>query len=228
LKIQIVIPLWKRPEVTEFCFKGLHKLIKECKHEIDVLCVISESEYIPVCAANGFHWMYFENNPLGKKINAGIKRALDYKWDYLMMMNSDDIIKAELINKYYDPFFESKEKFFGLNKVTYVKFGTEEAREFCYDYSVLGIGKCLRRDVVENAFKSLGELYRSELSKCLDDTMLDNLIKINVYPKMVKYEGMLAMDFKSETNIWPWEKFENRGKKVCYKHELERENLTEG
>jgi hypothetical protein len=61
-----------------------------------------------------------------------------------------------------------------------------------------------------------GELYRHELNKCLDDTMMDNLMRIKVFPRMVRYEGMLAMDFKSDVNIWPWEKFKDRGKPVCY------------
>jgi hypothetical protein len=214
LKIQIVIPLWKRPEVTKFCFAELKKLIAASKHEISVLCVISEIEYINICKGFGFNWVAAPNNPLGSKINKGIKRALQLSnFDYLMMMNSDDVIKVDLIDRYYDPFFESKEKFFGISKVTYVNFYTQEAREFCYEYSVLGIGKCIRRDVVEDM---KGELYRHELNKCLDDTMMDNLMRIKVFPRMVRYEGMLAMDFKSDVNIWPWEKFKDRGKPVCY------------
>lgn len=214
MKIRIVIPLWKRQEVTRFCFDGLKKLIAETEYEIGVTCVLSEPEYVKMCDEYDFGWVYHKNEPLGEKINAGIKNALKHKFDYLMMMNSDDIIKAELLNKYYKPFFESLTPFFGISKVTYVKFGTEEAREFNYDYSVLGIGKCIRRDVVELLG---GALYRPDLNRCLDDTMMDNLMKVRVYPTIVRYEGQLAMDFKSDVNIWPWEKFENKGKKVCYK-----------
>lgn len=213
MKIQIVIPLWKRPEVTKFCFKELKKLIAESKHELNVLCVISEPEYINVCESFGFNWVEAPNNPLGEKINKGIKAALKCQWDYLMMMNSDNVIKAELIDKIYEPFFEKSEKFFGISSVTYVNFYTQEARQFDYEYSVLGIGKCIRRDVVEQL---KGNLYRPELNKCLDDTMMDNLMQIKVYPRMVRYEGMLAMDFKSEVNIWPWEKFKDKGKVVEY------------
>lgn len=213
MKIQIVIPLWKRPDVTKFCFGELKKLIAETKHEMKVLCVISEPEYIAVCQSFGFDWVAAPNNPLGGKINNGIKVALKSQWDYLMMMNSDDVIKVDLIDKYYDPFFESEEKFFGISSVTYVNFYTNEARQFDYGYSVLGIGKCIRRDVVE---QMKGELYRYELNKCLDDTMMDRLIKIKVFPRMVRYEGILAMDFKSDVNIWPWEKFKDKGVPVCY------------
>lgn len=228
MRIRIVIPLWKRPEVTRFCFEGLKTLIAECEHEIGVTCVLSEPEYISMVESFGFNWVYWKNEPLGEKINVGIKNALKHKFDYLMMMNSDDVIKPELLNKYYKPFFESLSPFFGISKVTYVKFGTEEAVEFEYGYSVLGIGKCIRRDVVENAFKDLGELYPSQLNRMLDDNMIDNLTKIRVFPAHVKYEGMLAMDFKSDVNIHPWEKFKDRGKPVCYKAQYAEASLTGG
>jgi hypothetical protein len=194
-------------------------MIAESSHEMKVLCVISEPEYINVCEEYGFEWVASPNNPVGGKINNGITRALQNQWDYLMMMNSDNVIKTELIEKYYQPFFETREKFFGISNVTYVNFGTEDAREYEYGFSVLGIGKCLRRDVVELAFKNLGELYRTELNKCLDDTLFDNLMKLKVFPRIVSYKGMLAMDFKSEVNIWPWEKFKDKGKPVCYRAE---------
>jgi hypothetical protein len=192
-------------------------MIKESKHDYKVMCVISEVEYEKVCQDYGFECVFVENFPVGNKINQGIKAALSNEWDYLLMMNSDDVIKAELIDKYYQPFFEKQVEFFGINRVTYVKFGTTEALEFSYDFSILGIGKCIRRDVVEKAFKYLKELYRSNLNKCLDDTMMDNLLNLKVYPAIVKYDGQLAMDFKSDVNIWPWEHFvkKSNAKPVC-------------
>lgn len=214
MRIRILIPLWKRPEVTRFCFEGVKQLQAESKHEIDVSCVLSEPEFIPMCNEFGFNWVFEENFPVGNKINSGIKSTLKFRYDYLMIMNSDDVIKAELIDKYYEPFFERLDPYFGIDKVTYVKWGTSEAREFEYNYSVLGIGKCIHRNAV-NRLK--GNLYQSELNKSLDDTMMGNMVSAGIYPKFVKYEGMLAMDFKSEVNIWPWERFKDRGKVLCYK-----------
>jgi hypothetical protein len=215
LKIQIVIPLWKRPEVTRFCFEGLLKLKEETKHEIKVLCVISELYYKEICEDYGFEWVFCDNKPLGNKNNIGIKRALGNEWDYLMMMNSDDIIKAELLDKYYQPLFEKKVDFFGISKVTYVKFGTWEARLVEYGHAILGIGKCIRREVVE---RLKGNLYPAELNRLLDDNMLTKMMDHKIGHTIVRYEGQLAMDFKSETNIWPWDHFAKKGIEVCYSH----------
>ena len=45
---------------------------------------------------------------------------------------------------------------------------------------------------------------------------MDNLIKCDVWPTMVPYEGQMAWDFKSEVNIHGWDEFKGRGKEVCY------------
>jgi hypothetical protein len=239
LKIQVVIPLWKRPEITRFCFQKLKKLIAETQHELGVLCVISETEYIEMCTEFGFTWIYAENNPLGDKINQGLRVALDFKPDYIMIMNSDSVVKAELLDKWYKPHFENREEFFGVDTVTYLDSVTGEARRMFYDFTILGVAKMIRADIVQRCLKCLGEVYRKELNKCLDNTMMDNMMRIEsidhpgkrISPKMIKYKGQLVFDVKSEVNIWPWKAFEKKGEKVeselCYKAESGAENLTE-
>lgn len=201
-------------------------MITMCKYEISVICIISEDEYIPICEQFGFDWIYAENKPLGDKINTGIKYALKKDCTYIMMMNSDDVIDVELINTWYRPYFDKRAPFFGINRVTYVKFGTEQARDVEYSFSVLGIGKCIRSDVAKMAFKRLGYLYRPTLGKGLDDNMLDNLMQIGISATIVPYRGQLAFDFKSDVNIWPWETFVNKGTATCYKQGYELENST--
>jgi hypothetical protein len=211
LKIQIVIPIWKRPEVTKFCFEHLREMIVSTKHDFNVLCVISEPEYIEICESFGFDWVACDNNPLGNKINHGIKHALaHFEFDYLMMMNSDSIIKPELFD-FYEPLFKNQHPFFGVNKVTFVNFKTKEAKDFVYEFSIIGPGKCIHYDVVS---KLRGNLYRAELNRCLDDTMMEVLTHNKVGGKIVEYSGQLVYDVKSEVNIHPWEKFEAKGKKV--------------
>jgi hypothetical protein len=191
-------------------------MVKSDKHEIDVTCVISENEYIKVCEDYGFSWVWAENEPVGNKINAGIKNTLKHPYDYLMTMNSDDVIDKKLIDEVYEPFFESLNPYFGISRVTYVNFYTKEARDIEYMGSILGIGKCIRKDAIKKVFEEQGEIYRSDLSRGLDDTMMDNMVRSGFWPTSVPYDGQMAWDFKSEVNIHGWEKFENKGKEVCY------------
>ena len=218
MRIRILIPVWQRKEVTRFCFERIPKT----EHQIDVTVVLSEQSYIPICEEFGFDWVFAENDPLGEKINTGLKHCLKFDFDYLMMMNSDGVIKGKLFD-YYKPFFESNEAYFGVNDVTYVNFETKEAVNIHYEFSVLGTGKMLRRDVLE---KTNGELYNNDLNRGLDDHMMDKMVKMGHWPKFVNYEGQLVYDYKSDVNIWPWETFKDKGKKVCYSPDTDQEVLT--
>lgn len=219
MKLQVIIPLWKRPHITKICFDNLKKLISEIEHEVSVLCIISEPEYIMMCNEYGFNWVFAANDPLGKKLNTGIRYALDkYKFDYLMTMNSDSVIDSKLFKKYYDDLFFKKD-FFGVSRVTFINSKTWDAVDYNYGLSILGVGKCIKRELVKKAFDELGQLYRPDANRGLDDGMFDNLIKVKASPYIVEYEGQLVYDVKSDVNIHPFEKFEKRGLKVepCFK-----------
>jgi hypothetical protein len=117
-----------------------------------------------------------------------------------------------------------------VDKVTFLDSKTNEAKDFTYDFSILGVAKCMRADTVQRCFDRFKKLYEPHRNRGLDDTMMDNLIKIGCSPHMIKYEGQLVFDVKSEVNIWPWEHFKDKGKKVesklCYRPESDAVNLT--
>ncbi len=184
-------------------------MISAIDHDVNVLCVISETSYVEMCEEFGFNCVAYKNDPVGEKINFGIKHALEYyQFDYLMMMNSDSVIKPELF-KVYQSYMNELEPFFGVNKVTFVNFYTNEAQDYLYEFSIIGPGKMIHRSVVE---KMGGDIYRP-LNKCLDDTLMDNILKVaKVGGKIVSYDGQLVYDVKSDVNIHPWEKF--KGKQV--------------
>lgn len=98
-KILILIPVWKRPEITEICFSGLNRL-RSHRDNIDVLVVLSEGSYESRCKNHNIDYTFFENQPLGAKKNHGLKIALKRNWDYLIELNSDDVIKNELLDIY--------------------------------------------------------------------------------------------------------------------------------
>ena len=98
-KILILIPIWKRPDITEICFSGLDRL-RSHRDNVEVLTVISEEGYRSRCNNHKIDYTFFENQPLGRKKNHGLKIALERDWDYLIELNSDDVIKNELLDIY--------------------------------------------------------------------------------------------------------------------------------
>jgi hypothetical protein len=215
MKIQVIIPLWKRIEVTKVCFDHLKELIKSLpQHEFNVLCIVSEPEYMDMCMAYGFDYVAYKNDPLGEKINFGIKKALERsQWDYLMSMNSDSVINPKLFFDYYDRLFGFHD-LFGVSRVTYVNFYTDEAVDFEYHFSLLGVARCISRKLVERFIDEWGCVYEPFRNRGLDDSVLTIARKMDVKPYFVGYEGQLVYDLKSDVNIHPWEKFAERGVKV--------------
>lgn len=203
MKLRCIIPIWKRPEVTLMCLKEMKRLQSQSKHEIAVTCIISEPEWIDVCNKLGFDYFPYKNDPLGEKLNAGIQSVMDEEFDYLMVMNSDSMVSVKLIDDVYD----YTKPYFGINRIHFANYYTGEVKEFEYEFfTVLGVAKMIRKDVIEQA----GVIYDSFRNKGLDDSTIDNLSRIGVYPHAVKYEGALAVDIKSDVNIWSWEHFEQK------------------
>jgi len=195
MKILFYLAVWKRPEITEICFMGLRRLMKS--YDSESLAVISEDSMIPICEKYGIMWMMYDNLPLGKKKNAGLKHALNLDWDYVIELGSDDLIKNELI-ELYKPFFGT-EKFLSCGSVAFINSETGACR-WIARRSPFGLGRCLHREVIER----VPELYRSNVSKGLDKEIPFRLGVLNIMEKSITTERPLTIDIKSDVNIWKY------------------------
>jgi hypothetical protein len=143
--IKALIPLWKRPEITRICFEGIKRLQKTI--EIDPVCIYSEQESKELCAEFGFESYYFENDPLGRKMNFGLDRALDSKWDYLITIGSDDLL-SEALFEIYKPFMDSLKMAFGVGCIYFYDIKTgKQARQ--NGMQVYGCGRMIHREVLD-------------------------------------------------------------------------------
>jgi len=119
---------------------GLKRLLSEVDGE--VLAVYSEDEK-KLCKKYGFHCVWSENFPIGRKHNNGLANVLDYEWDCLVNIGSDDLINPRLFEVYGDHQAQ------GLLGVHLYNTQTGEAGLFRNNYP-LGAGRMIRRDVIED------------------------------------------------------------------------------
>ena len=236
----ILIPVWKRPEITEICFLGLDRLRAHC--DLEVLAVISEDSYKSRCIKHDIRYTFFENYPLGAKKKHGLKEGRKLEWDYLVELNSDNLIKNELL----DIYDQDDSDFIGLRNFCFMNSETKEVRQICSN-TVFGIARRYSRQAIESA----GEVMTVEISetvvadmrgleennsydlplhiandlinsdravkvsegiKLWDDLAsagMDNyskhiLKKSGFEAKQIFTEEPLAVDIKSEVNIWKW------------------------
>lgn len=139
--IKLLIALWKRPEITRIVFENIKKL------PVDPICVYSEDESRELCEEFGFESYFFENDPLGKKLNFGVERALESQWDYMMQIGSDDLVNVELFD-YYKPFIEDKTLAFGIGCIYF--YDIPSGRTAIVNGSqVFGCGRMIHRNVLD-------------------------------------------------------------------------------
>jgi len=143
-KILILIPVWKRPLITEICFQGLDRL-REHRDNVDVLVVISEVEYESRCKRHDIPYTFFDNQPLGAKKNHGLKIALEQDWDYLVELNSDDVIKNDLLD-IYDTYSDD---YLAIRNFCFMDSDTLELRQY-ESKTAFGIGRRYSRRAVES------------------------------------------------------------------------------
>lgn len=186
MKTLILVPVWRRPEVTNIFAVSLAISIPA---NCEVLCILSKEdefykENMETLEPFGFNIGHYKNMPLGKKMNAGIETALDnYDFDYLMNLGSDDLIHSG-IWFLYNEFLKFKLPFFGLEKVYFYEMKTGKlARSLPYYW---GAGRMISREIIEKMRKNGKYLYKNEYSKGLDCNSIDNIKKeLNIDYKQV-------------------------------------------
>lgn len=149
-KILFFLAVWKRPEITELCFMGLKRLMKHLKAR--TLAVISEKSMIPLCKKYGIDFIEHDNEPLGRKKNAGLTAAMKMDFDYLIELGSDDLILNTLF-EYYFPLMRQGEDFFGSNRLLFIDATDGQVRDYTaqeatYGYG-WGLGRCMSRKMIE-------------------------------------------------------------------------------
>lgn len=193
LKYFAFIPVWKRPEITELCFMGINRL------GIEALAVISEHSMIPLCEKYSINWVMTENKPLGTKKNVGLSHAMNFKWDYLLEVGSDDLLKSNLFDL-YKPYLGAD--VLGTNNFLYINIEDGSCRNYIGKTNY-GLGRAISRHVVE----SMECLWHPASNKGLDNYSLFHMITKGFSHKRVKSEKPVGIDIKSEENIWPFNYF---------------------
>lgn len=180
MKIIILIPVWKRPELTKKCIEALLKL-KPKGIELNLFLILSIEdpdfmENVDIVVLTKGRLTVCPNKPLGVKKTFGLVNAIktypDY--DYIMELGSDDFLNPKLF-ELYKPFMSNGVKFFGMNncymydtirdKVYWIK-------EYAGEGLTFGGGRMIHRSVIEKLGCDLWDDYNEGL-----DTMSGKKIK---------------------------------------------------
>jgi hypothetical protein len=201
IKLLIYLALWKRPQITELCFKGLNRLRQHPDFDIQVLAVASEPGMLHLCEKYNVMCVTHSNEPLGKKKNFGLQAARGLQFDYLLEIGSDTLILNELLDQYVLSGFIGSEHFFGVADCAFIDSESQACRR-TGKASTYGGGRMISRAALEAMeFK----IWPDDRMKGLDNASVMKMAMGGFWYKQVKpAEIPMVVDVKSEVNIWPF------------------------
>lgn len=210
MKVLIIAPIWKRPEVWEVVCRNLQRFRNSVKWEVTILAVLCPFDpdlkrLERTCRRFSVHRCYFPNLPVGRKLNAGILYAMKkFEFDYLMNFGSDDLIHPA-IEKIYQPAMDAGVPFFGIDSLYFRDFNTGKTFYFrCYTNGyALGGGRMIARELLEKLILEADTPYSPEVCRGMDG---DSGIRIRKYCRIEDEvinagEFPYIVDLKTDTNI---------------------------
>lgn len=223
MKILILIPLYKRPEIWKICIRNLKRFIRRVSWQIEVVCILSpDDDHMKtnenLCKLAGFKCIYYPNFPVSDKINAGIRYIMaHYEFDYLMNFGSDDLIHPD-IEQLYDEHFKLNRLFFGINTLYFYDYDSKKAIFFdTYNTNgAIGAGRMIHKSILDMFHTDMMPLYEPGINQGMD-TNSAMMIKrsYGIYEVIVDSgEFPYIVDIKSNTNINYFVHLEERTKNI--------------
>jgi hypothetical protein len=193
-KFLVFLAVWKRPEITELCFMGLERLRKIV--DLQVVAVISEGRMIPLCKRYGIDWCMTYNNPLGAKKNYGLTYAMGKDFDFMIEIGSDDLLK----NEFFDVYQWDKDV---MCLADFISMNSEdgECRRLSDRDGKFGLGRAISKDAL---VAMGGMIWNQDQVHGLDNFSTFALARKGYLEKRFKSVEPVAIDVKSEVNIWPF------------------------
>lgn len=218
IRIAFVTGVWQRPEIFEIFANGIHAIerhILGSDVNIKMCCIVAGSEgAISRVMVESHKFVYIEtpNQPLAEKMNKTIQAAKSIEATHVVCIGSDDIITPALFDKYIE-FIREGYDFIGVldwyfydtvSKKSLYWGGYNDKRKG----ATCGAGRCLSASLLD---KWNWNIWENKHSRILDNSMQD---KLNHTPHSIKTfylkdYNLIGLDIKSETNMTPFELWNN-------------------
>lgn len=134
MKILTLIPVYRRPEITEICYRALWRLYADAPIglEFQTLILASTGKDAKLAKQYGFDVRMVDNKPVATKLNKGLEYALsEYEFDYLFQINSDNVLHTGFWG-YFSPFLLDDKPFFGCNHIAFYDSQTGRLLKYLY------------------------------------------------------------------------------------------------
>lgn len=208
MKIAVIIPVWKRPKVLRVALENWKNPPNKLKIDLFFCFIVSKNdpkydENLSICSDflnNNNHngiVVEYKNEPLGEKMNAGLRILLGLEWDYLMNFGSDDVLSDDYWGNFF-PYIFNSDDYVAMDTVIFVDASKTYA--IMASYPITGAGRLIKRSLIENTFNELGFVYNDKMNSGMDTASRNNLLRANEF-NIIRVNGCFVADIKTLTNI---------------------------
>lgn len=162
MEVTVLIPIWKRPDITRACFENLKR--QQSKFKFNVVVVGSEGDVSENLTKEfGFTYLEFSNEFLGAKLNAGLKLCKGG----VVVIGSDNFLSDSAFS-YYDTIDQDKLIYSGV-KYAYI-FSTKHQALSLFHYKgqsfkSIGVGRIYTKAIIKAC---IGKLWDDNKRNGLD------------------------------------------------------------
>lgn len=210
MKVLIHTLVWKRPEATEITYKGFDRIqerLKEAGIDSEVLVTSSEPEHTAKATDRGYNVFEYKNLPVAEKYDAAMHETLNYEWDFLMSMDSNNLLSDDYIKRWVEKSNQEENRFFGSSSF----IALDSKNEYMFRYKtrrvniLSNVGKGIRRDVWEH-MRKVGSFVTDKSRNSNLDGMSNRMVKKFVlgrkgYRHSICKECDGVLDFKSDVDM---------------------------
>ena len=205
MNVLIYCKVWRRPRITWITYLGILRIQQKLKQygmSSRVLIVSSQTAHDKLAQCFGFDVFHTENSPLGAKQNRGLIRSLDYEWDYMFEMGSNNLLSDRYIEDWAQCATDGV-KLFG-SRTFHIQHESGEVHKFvCKPGKMSGVGRGIHRKLLEKVYKAYGKICSTTINKGLD---FDLRVRIqrssNTKPKILNHGDTPAIiDMKTGEDV---------------------------
>lgn len=204
MKVLIYCKVWKRLRITQVCYLGIlriQKLLHQFNINSDVLIVCSENEHEALATKFGFWTLHTDNDPVGMKQNLGLIESLNYDWDYMFEMGSNNLVTDAYVDKWVIQAMMGTHQF-GSNVFHTIRNG-QINRFNCKPDTLSGVGRGLSKQVLKDTYEKLGKLCDTGIRKGLDASTRRLIEKATGVKCTLLYDKdeLVILDIKSDEDL---------------------------
>lgn len=149
----------KRAHISKLYWLGIERLRKN--FQIKTLAITSDAENIELAKEYSDIIIETKNEPLGKKLNTGLKEAMNHDFNLMMQLGSDDLISNKGVETILH--YSNQYHFFGFTDFIFFDSKTKAAK-LSKQPNVFGCGRCISRQLFNEIITTVNVIMLESVS----------------------------------------------------------------